>query len=337
MKKNCIATVIAIITCIHSTQAQNTLLVYTKFPTHINFVDESDKPIQTHSIWNQSKGGFMINYDNLENTYVVADELVNFKLSNQSRLTKLIALDSQNKMSLYKCFTSEKYCCEKLTDKQKKGTEKLLAVSVMKKSATKNAPLIFSDTSLDQIYTAKELSISWATEKDITDIYLVDITELKTIWQSKVFTSSALKATDLSAQNINLKKGHTYQLNIQLQTPNPEAGKFSFEFEYRNVAFNCNNYLFATKDAILIGWRTDGSIAQLSLSDESGSELFQQNNYSKQSFDISELPDIAQNKISAGKEYSLKLTMADHSIQEYQFMVLLNEEDSQELKALLEY
>lgn len=328
-------TILQLLLCF-SVYAQNTLLVYTKFPTHLNFVDGSNNSIPVTSIWNQADGGLVLNFQKLENTFVVADEMVNFKLSDQNRLTKLIALDTQNKISLHKCFTSEKYCCEKLTDKQKKGTEKLLAVSVMKKSVADHSPLIFAPENLTQIQDLTELEVNWATENSIKEIYLVDITDLETIWQSESFTSSVFKASDLHIGDVKLKKDHKYQLNIQLNTPNPEAGKFSYEFDYTNLAFESNHYHFPTKQAVSVDWRTKENVSKATLLSQTGEKLWESNLVKESNFSLSSLPTDVQGKVQAGQEYTIQVS-TEKSSYEYQFMILLDPSESDDLKALLDF
>ena len=51
-------------------------------------------------------------YNRINNTYVKSTETASFKISTTDKLTKLILLNSAEKLSLVNCLSSEKYCCE---------------------------------------------------------------------------------------------------------------------------------------------------------------------------------------------------------------------------------
>lgn len=320
---------------LQAVDAQNTLLVYTRYPTQLNFIDAFNKVLPKKAMWNEKDGGFVLNYDELDNTFISAEQSANFKLSNNSQLTKLIALQANDKISLQKCFTSEKYCCEQLNDKQKKGTEKILAVAVMKKSADKNLPVVFQDAIKKEISSMNDMSVAWTTLSAIKEVYLVDVNTLDIVWKKNDFAGDNIEYQDIAGELTKpMEMNHTYQFGIILASDTDN--KYTFDFNLKDLAFQSLDYHFVSDEVVKIGWATDKKIANISLLESaSNKNLWQSTDYSASEFALSSEASL-KGKVQPGVEYKLNIRLDNGSTHDYNFMVLLDSSDSEALKALLE-
>lgn len=318
--------------------AQNTLLVYTKFPSQLNFIDAFNKVIPKKAIWSEKDGGYIVNIADLENTFIQSnDPNVSFKLSNTTQITKLISLEGNNKIALEKLFTNEKYCCERLSDKQKNGTEKILAMSVMKKGDNKLEPVIYDEQIFSEICNIEELNISWKTAGEIKQIYLVDVNNVKTIWLSDNYNSNSLTYENIKSQlTTQFEKNHKYQLNILLKNQDPEV-KYVYEFDYSELAFLTQEYHFTSQDAVKIDWKTSQMVTSLLLKNSSNSSiLWSSDKIQNNSFSYSEI--FAQNSksLTPGEEYILELKLDNNKVYQYNFIVLISKEEDDALKMIIE-
>lgn len=318
--------------------AQNTLLIYTKFPNQIMFIDAFNKVIPSKALWNQQDGGYMISYNDPNDTYVeVSDPNAIFKLSDMHKLTKIISLPLKEKMSLQKCFNNEKYCCEQLSDKQKKGTEKLLAISVMKKGVDKVTPVIFSEKNFNEISVKENLKIDWQISGVIKTMYLIDITTLETIWQTDGFKSTELTYA-LLANGLKkpLEKKHKYQLNIVLDNDQNADAKYVYEFDYKDLAFETQDYHFVTEEAIKINWNTQQKIKKAYLRNiTQNKNVWEAEKYTSSSFDYATLHSSGVATLAPSDEYQLILELDNNDVYNYDFMVMLDAEESTALKQLV--
>ncbi|MFQ3578994.1 MAG: hypothetical protein SNJ71_02500 [Bacteroidales bacterium] len=331
MKKNNIITLVSLF-CVSSVFSQNTLIVYTKFPTQLNFIDAFNKVIPKKPIWNAHDGGYVVNYDDLENTYITAENTdISFKLSDKSKLTNLISLESNSRVSVQKCFTSEKYCCEKLSDKQKKGTEKIMAISVMKKAAVQSMPIIFSETSKNKIYKKEDLFVSWSTQLTIKNIYIVDLNTLDIIWKADNYTLNNVTYSKIKNELTKpLITDHKYQLSI---ITNTEDIKTNFDFEYSDLIFLPSDYNFPTQDAVVIQWESTSKITKITLVDNSTSkEIWNTTTINSNTFIFNE--QIKNHNLIPGNEYSLSVLCDNKKTYTYTFTVLLDSDTSNALKEI---
>ena len=317
--------------------SQNTLLIYTKFLSDLNFIDESASAVPLKNLWQKDDGGYILNYEDADKTYISSENYANFKLSSQKKLTKLITLEENDKVSLHNCLNNEKYCCERLTDKQKKGTEKLFAVAVMKKSALKDQLLIFDEKNLKEFHHPENISINWKTKAPVKKVYLVDINEIKTIWEASEYTDHSFSYNTL--ENIAgdvIETGHKYQLNIVVEKDEEKDEKFTWDFELKPLAFENTEYYFPTAEAVQIKWNTDEKIKSISLEENKNNiKLWESNDFSSNTFSYTGIENVVENKLEPGKDYSLNIELENGKMFDYTFSVLLNEEESQELKKLI--
>lgn len=316
-------------------KCQNTVLLYTSYPTQLNFIDAFNKSIPKQALWHKDDGGYILNIENLENTFVIAnDENANFKLSNNSKLTKLISLQANNKQSIDKFFRSEKYCCVKLTDKQKKGTEKLFAVAVMKKSKTGYKNLEFAADNKTEITEIADFTLQWNSTLPVKHIYLTDINTLDIVWETKQYSNNNIKLSDFVSPK-DFVYGHKYQLAIVIQNKDSEE-KYSFEFDYNNLAFTTHEFYFPTTEALNIAWQTNEQIAEISLKDKTGKMLFANVTPKENSFSFESMSNEARAKFQSEQEYNLQITLENKQTYTYTFVVIMNLFESAELKALVE-
>lgn len=316
--------------------AQNTLLIYTKFPNQIMFIDAFNKVIPSKALWNQQDGGYMISYNDPSNTYVeVSDPNAIFKLSDMHKLTKIISLPVKEKMSLQKCFNNEKYCCEQLSDKQKKGTEKLLAISVMKKGVDKSTPVVFSDNNFREISIKENLKIDWQIEGTIKSMYLLDITTLETVWHADNYNANTVTYAQLaSGLKKPLEKKHKYQLNIVLNNDQNADAKYVYEFDYKDLAFETQEYHFVTSEAVKISWNTQLKIKKAYIRDiTQNKNVWEAEKYAASSIDYSSIQ--AGAVLTPNDEYQLILELDNNEVYNYDFMVMLDAEESAALKQLV--
>ncbi|MBK8806052.1 MAG: hypothetical protein IPO21_05140 [Bacteroidales bacterium] len=318
--------------------AQNTLLVYTKYPSQLNFIDAFNKVIPKKPIWSETDGGYIINLKDLDNTYVTTtDASASFKLSSNEQLTKAISLDINKKVALQKLFTNEKYCCEKLSEKQKKGTEKIYAVSVMKKGEKKYDPLEFLAQNNNEVCYLDSIAIAWKTLGEIKSIYLLDVNTLETVWESDTYNDSELTYNKIKSMlKREFLKNHKYQINIVLKNQDPEV-KYSYEFDYSDLAFNSQLYHFPSQENVSISWQSVQKVAKLQVVESStGRMLLEKNNVQNNIFSfINDVSPINERFVS-GIEYQLNVILENEEMYSYNFEVLINEEDSQILKSIIE-
>jgi len=316
--------------------SQNTLLVYTKYPSQLSFIDAFNKVLPSKAVWNQQDGGYVLNYDDLENTYVSSStQAASFKLSNSSKLTKLIALQANDKVSLQKCFTSEKYCCEQLNDKQKKGTEKILAVAIMKKSADKNLPLSFETADNLEITDIQELLVAWTAKIPVKEAYIVDVSDLSIVWQQDNYALNKISYQNISPSlKKNFAMNHKYQLGIVLD--DNSGKKYTFDFDLKDVAFKTRDYNFATVEVANISWASNKPVSSVSIVDPAGNAvLWEKTSFSGNNLELSKIDEL-KNKVVPGKEFKLQVELDDKSTYDYSFQILLSKEDSDALRSIIE-
>lgn len=324
-------------------QAQNTLLLYTKFPTFLSIEDAKNTGVDKKELWQKNGDGFIVDFNDLYNTFISTNSKASFRLSSDKKLSKFITLEPNEKVSLYKCLNNEKYCCEKLSDKQKKATEKIYAIAIMKKAATKNDPLIFSDNNIKEYNKAEGINIKWKTDGSINQMYIVDINTVETIWEINDFNNSMITFETIKDK---LKKpfetGHKYQLNIVIKLPEnalSKKNKFSFNFDITPLAFQSAIHQFPTAESVDIGWITDSKISKICLVDANNNELFKSEKYSSSAFNFKDNIQKSEIKFKPGMNYKLVIGINSKDTKnnkfEYSFTVLLDEEESNELKNLL--
>jgi len=252
-------------------QSQNTVLIYTKFPAFLNIEDANKTSVDKKELWQKNGDGYIVDFNDLYNTYISTNNKASFRLSSDKKLSKFITLESNEKVSLYKCLNNEKYCCEKLSDKQKKATEKIYAVAIMKKAATKDDPLIFSDNNIKEYNNPDDISIKWATDGAVSQMYIVDINTVETVWEVNEYNNSVITFEQIKDQlKKPLETGHKYQLNIAIKPPEnavSKKNKFSFDFDITPLAFQTTVHQFPTTESVSIDWNTDHKITKICLMD----------------------------------------------------------------------
>lgn len=329
--------VIAICCSIASVNAQNTLLVYTKWPSKLNFIDAFNKVIPVQNIWSEEEGGFVLSYEELATTYVTASDFASFKLSDQVKLTKLIALSKDSKISLQKCFTNEKYCCEKLTDKQKKGTEKLYAVALMKKGHSLNLPIVFDEKSTKGVNSLNDVFIKWESKLTVEKVYIIDVNTLETVFEKDAPQTSQLTYEDLKSASKDFLKNHHYQLSVVLKQANNTLVKHKFDFAFNDLTFNSDNYHISSKESFDISWKTDEKVKKIEVIDSvTNKTVWEKSDYKKSSISSEEMNNGLGDAVSAGSDYSVYITLENGQKYKYKFMILLEENELDALKSIVE-
>lgn len=323
--KRATITFFAILLVFTYTKAQNTLLVYTKFPSQLNFIDINNSSIEKKAIWSDKEGGYIINVDQVENTYVESNEdAIFFKLSDQERVTKLIALPSNDRLSLEKCFSSEKYCCEKLTDKQRKSTEKIYAVAVMKKDAETVDYFSFNNPEQEFLPT-EDILFSWKSNAEISKLYIVDIKTFDIVYENDNITSNYLTFRSDSKKI----KPSEYQLAIEFKEA--QYKKQTTDFAIKELVFDNKNYYLPSQKNGTISWKSNLPIKSVSIKESGSDNILYTTN-----LEISKilLQDI-KNDLSTKKAYTVNIE-TERGNYSYDFEILLDNESVHELSTLIE-
>lgn len=316
--------------------AQNTLLVYTKWPSKLNFIDAFNKIIPFQSVWNEDEGGFEISYEDLENTYVTTSDFASFKLSDQVKLTKLIAMSKDSKISLHQCFTNEKYCCEKLTDKQKKGTEKLYAVALMKKGHKLNLPITFSEGSTQSVIALEDVLLEWKSKLPVKSITILDVNSLKTVYDVEYPSMNRINYSNLEKVKDQFQSGHQYQLSVALEQADKTTVKHHFDFKIEKLSFVGEEYHIPSKEVMEFNWKTSSGVKNVQIVDSaSNMNVWSESNYKKNSLRIADIGKSAD-LLEAGKEYSFIVELDNGEKYSYKFMILLDDEELAALKQIVE-
>jgi len=321
-----------------NTFSQQSILLYTNFPSNIK-VFENNKAIKRTPIWEENAGGYIIDINNEAKTLISAEGNINFKLSNDNKTTKKITLSDGESLSIYKCLNNEKYCCERLTTKQQSATKKIYAVSLMKKSAMKNKTVIFNDIT-NEFTSKNDIKLSWKTDSIIKFISIYDVNTMDIIYEKDIknnidsidyyFIKNDLKQ--------DLKDNNKYILKIitrNLQDPINEIKESSYEFSIKSLAFYKKQYYFSTFEAVDIKWKSTIDIKTISLIEKaSNTELKKIENSNTNEFVLSD--NIEKTKITSGKDYLLKIELSNGIIETYPFIILLDQEENDGLKFLIE-
>jgi len=325
-----------ILGCSLISSAQNTLLVYTKWPSKLNFIDAFNKVIPFHSVWNEEEGGFEISYDELENTYVTTSDFASFKLSDQIKLTKLIAMSKDSKISLHQCFTNEKYCCEKLTDKQKKGTEKLYAVALMKKGHKLNKPIYFTESSTQSVSKIEDLKLEWESKLVVKSISILDVNNLETIYELDAPAISSLGYEQLKEVKDKFDNGGQYQLSAVLEQANRSTVKHHFNFSLQDLSFNSSEYHIPSKEVLNLGWTSDKTVKNVQIIDSASNKtIWTDDKFSGSSVVLKNLGK-SSDLLNAGTEYTLEVELDNGKKFQHKFMILLDDSELAALKDIVE-
>ena len=316
-------------------KSQNTLLLFTKTPMLVNVSDETNVNVPKKPIWSNNDGGYVLNYNNMYKTFLSSKESIQVKLSDKDKTTKSIALQANQKVSLYKCMNSDQFCCDKLSEKQKKGTKKLYAVAVMKKAIERQRSVIFPESNPHGFLAPEDFSLTWSCENNIEEIYLVDVNSTETIWAEGAIDGSVL-TYEMIKDNLDkpLQAGHRYILNIVTDKTDDTSvtnKKHVFEFDIQPFVYITNAYYFPTKQALNIEWNTNLDVSGIQLTADE--ELL----WETDEFTASALTASSIDNINLEPEKSYTLTVkTENGDYEYYFEILLNEEESSELKNLVE-
>lgn len=307
--------------------AQNTLLVYTKFPSQLSFIDVQNNDIPKKAIWSEEEGGYVINFDETGSTFVhSSSDGAIFKLSDQSKVTKLIAMPADDKISLEKCFSDQKYCCDKLTDKQRKSTEKIYAVAVMKKDANMVEYFAYTNTTT-QFSSAEEVNLKWYTDKEISKVYIVDLESLETVFESSDVSKEGLS---LEGKGLKLKESN-YQIAVEFKEI--QYKKQTLNFEINGVAFQNDEYYLPSQKKGIISWKTQEKISSLVvLNTETMEELAHVDNPEASFFEVA---SISKN-LKSEEQYTIKLTTENGDEYSKNFEILFDNSAVEELAQIVE-
>jgi hypothetical protein len=323
----------AIFGCSFSVSAQNMLLVYSSNPGILKFFDSSGSQLSSRPIWGQNEGGLAVQVPDMSQAFISAEGQASLKLSDKNRTTKLISINREQRLSLESCFSAEKYCCESLSDRQRSGTEKIMAVSVMKKSADELKPVVFTKGSR-YITGPADLLIEWRAEIEWETVFLVELSSMETVWSSSSFSSFSFTAADIAANGILLNDKAEYQLTVRYREASGAASNASFIFEHGPLAFADTGYHFVSKEAMHISWKSREAARELVLM--AGEQILWKGADAGSSFfNIGSLPADVAASISPGTEYQLAITMQNGAKYNYSFMVLVDNEESLALKELV--
>jgi len=304
---------------------QNTLLVYTKFPLHLNFIDLNNSTIEKKAIWSEEEGGYIINVENVEKTYVQSnDDATFFKLSDQERVTKLIALPSNDKLSLEQCFSSEKYCCEKLTDKQRKSTEKIFAIAVMKKDAQKVEYFSFTQPS-HQFLKNEDITFNWTSNAEIQKAYIVDVESLDIVYEStNVETNSFTLPND-----IKTLEDSKYQFAIEFKEP--QYKKQTIDFSIQDVAFTSMEYYLPSQKTATISWKSTKPIENICVINTKTKNVIYEKKENCSSLPLNEI----EKSLSVDSQYSL-IVKCDNKKYSFDFEILVDNNSVKNLTGLID-
>lgn len=314
---------------------QNSILLYTNFPESITFTDVDNKDLPKKPLWNKDKGGFLIENDNAGDTYIKTDNNATFKLSNQKQTTKIISLKKDEKIELNECFRNNLYCCEKLTEKQEKATEKIFAVSLMKKAINLKKALVFNQESYCFLST-EEINILWETDSLINKIEIIDINNLEIVYQSNDYKFNGLKSNRL---NDGLKKGlivgNSYLLNIytkDLSVFPEKVQKHSVQFDLKPIVFENTSYYFNSLKTINIKWNSINKTTKVRLYNvKDNNEIYTKSDYNKQEFSAD---DFDVSLLKSGEIYALEVEDKKGNKEKYLFQPILDNHDINSLQEI---
>ena len=318
--------------------AQQSILLFTRFPANIS-VHENSVPVEKEAIWKQNMGGYLLNINNDSKTIIESSKDLTFKLSNENQTTKDIELEKGSSISVYKCMNNDKYCCEKLSDRQQSATKKIYAVAIMKKSALQNKTVVF-ESSQNSFIQKDDINIQWHTDSIVQKLVLYDVNEMEEILDIAVdddlkeFSYERFKE-DMTGE---IKQNHKYVLKVitkndeDIITGNKES---SFPFELNEISFLGTDYYFPTLESVNIAWNTFSKITKLEIRNKSSKEIiYQQNDIEVNSIKLSEIN--TGKPIKSEEDYELILTLENTNIYTYPFVVLLTKEESNALLQVLD-
>ena len=318
--------------------SQQSILLYTNFPSSIKIM-ENNKLLKTTPIWERNAGGYIIDVNNEAKTLVAADGDIFFKLSNDNKTTKKIRLPKGGKLSIYKCLNSEEYCCERLTTKQQSATKKIYAVALMKKSAMRNKTVSFNNLT-NEFINKDDVRFSWKTDSILKSISIYDVVSMDVIYE-KEFNDNIYSIdynTIKKDLKQDLKQNNKYVLKVitrNLADPITELKESSYGFNLKSIAFENKQYYFSTFEAVDIKWNTKQKVKSLLLIEKKSSNTLKKiENFTKNEFILSDIIDKKQ--IKSGLDYILKIELTDGSNEKYPFVILLNEDENNDLRFLLE-
>ena len=203
----------------------------------------------------------------------------------------------------------------------------------------RNKTVIFNNLT-DEFIDKDDISFSWKTDSIIKSISIYDVVSMGVIYEKEFEDNIYSINYNTIKEDLkqDLKQNNKYVLKVvtrNLADPITETKESSYGFSLKSIAFENKQYYFSTFEAVNIKWSTKQKIKSISLTEKKSSNILKKvENLTKNEFVLSE--NIEKNQIKSGLDYILKIELTDGTIEKYPFVILLNDDENNDLRFLLE-